>query len=301
MLGSGMKAWLCSSVTILLCLAACNKREPVEKPPQVGDEPKTLPSDQPVPPDVELHPELVAFPSGSLLLHGWLWRPPGAGPFPTVVYNHGSESLPGWMPDEAKFFVRQHRFVLFVPHRRGQGRSADAGASVQEVFEASGRDASAMTDALVTQTDDVMSAIAYAASLPFVDAKRIAVAGCSLGGIESLFAAERGSGIVAAIDFSGGAMTWAASPSLQDRMKVAARNAKVPVFFLQAENDYDTSPSLVLSDEMKRAGKPVRVHVFPPNGTTHDEGHHFCIGSASPPWGDEVMEFLRGPMGLRER
>lgn len=39
----------------------------------------------------------------------------------------------------------------------------------------------------------------------------------------------------------------------RERMKVAARNAKVPVFFRQAANDYDTTPSRVLSDEMKRA------------------------------------------------
>jgi dienelactone hydrolase len=213
--------------------------------------------------------------------------------------NHGSEPLPGWMPDEAAFFVRQHGFVLFIPHRRGQGRSADAGPYVGDVFEASGRDASALTDTLVAQTDDVMAAIAYAASLPYVDPKRVAVVGCSLGGIESLFAAERGRGIVAAVDFAGAAMTWATSVPLQDRMKLAARNAKVPVFFLQAENDFNTAPSRVLSDEMKKAGKPVRVHVFPPNGVTHEDGHAFCLGGSAPPWGDEVMDFLRGPMGLQ--
>jgi hypothetical protein len=71
----------------------------------------------------------------------------------------------------------------------------------------------------------------------------------------------------------------------------------VPVFFLQADNDYDTTPTRVLSDEMRKAGKPVRVHVFPPNGTTPKEGHAFCAGGASPPWGDEVLAFLAETMG----
>ena len=32
----------------------------------------------------------VTFPSGDITLHGVLYRPEGKGPFPAVVYNHGS-------------------------------------------------------------------------------------------------------------------------------------------------------------------------------------------------------------------
>jgi hypothetical protein len=32
----------------------------------------------------------VTFPSGKLTLHGVLHKPDGPGPFPAVVYNHGS-------------------------------------------------------------------------------------------------------------------------------------------------------------------------------------------------------------------
>lgn len=239
----------------------------------------------------DLSPELVIYPSGGLTLHGFLYRPPGPGPFPAVVFNHGSEPLPGSKPDQAQFYVR-HGFVLFLPHRRGQGRSSDAGPSITTV-DGTGP---ALVDALVAQSDDVMAAVAYAAALPYVDRTRIAVAGCSLGGIESLLAAERGTGLVAAIDFAGAAITWANNPALQDRMKLAARNATVPVFFLQAENDYDTAPSRVLSEESKRAGKPMRVHIFPPSGSTPQQGHGFCRGGEHPAWGDEVLAFLAEAM-----
>jgi carboxymethylenebutenolidase len=42
-------------------------------------------------PSVSLSAEdVVAFPSGKITLHGVLYRPAGTGPFPAVVYNHGS-------------------------------------------------------------------------------------------------------------------------------------------------------------------------------------------------------------------
>jgi len=34
--------------------------------------------------------EVVMFPSGEITLHGVLYKPEGSGPFPVVVYNHGS-------------------------------------------------------------------------------------------------------------------------------------------------------------------------------------------------------------------
>src|SRR5271165_3360071 len=67
-------------------------------------------------------PEEVVFPSGGRQLHGFLWKPEGAGPFPAIVWNHGSEKLPGSQPALANFY-NSHSYVFFVPHRRGQGRS----------------------------------------------------------------------------------------------------------------------------------------------------------------------------------
>lgn len=34
--------------------------------------------------------EIVHFPSGKLTLGGELFRPKGKGPFPAILYNHGS-------------------------------------------------------------------------------------------------------------------------------------------------------------------------------------------------------------------
>ena len=67
-------------------------------------------------------PEEVAFRAEGATLHGFIFRPAGDGPFPAVLYNHGSERLPGTKPQIGAFFASKG-YVLFVPHRRGQGRS----------------------------------------------------------------------------------------------------------------------------------------------------------------------------------
>jgi carboxymethylenebutenolidase len=265
-------------VAVFMVVACGNKQEEATAPPAAPSPSQQLN-------ERKLKPELVTFKSGELILSGFLYKPDGDGPFPAIVYNHGSESLPGAKPDQASFYVA-HGFVLFVPHRRGHGRSKDAG-SAEPIGEGP-----QVIEALVTQNDDVLAAIAYVAGLPYVDPKRIAVAGCSYGGIETLLTAERATGIYAAVDFAGGAMRWESDPALQERMKVAARNAKVPVMFVQAENDFSTGPSKVLSAEMQAAKKPTQLKIYPANGTSPTEGHHFCAGGDHPPWGDDVLAFL---------
>jgi len=43
----------------------------------------------------QIKSEEVVFPSGGRQLHGFLWKPEGTGPFRAIVWNHGSEKLPG--------------------------------------------------------------------------------------------------------------------------------------------------------------------------------------------------------------
>jgi len=67
--------------------------------------------------------DVVTFPSGGLILHGVLFKPEGAGPFPAVVYNHGS--APGMLSKDAFEALgpvfAAHGWVFFGPYRRGQG------------------------------------------------------------------------------------------------------------------------------------------------------------------------------------
>ncbi len=43
---------------------------------------------------------------------------------------------------------------------------------------------------------------------------------------------------------------------------------------------------------MDDAHKPHRVRIYPPAGTTPEEGHGFCRGGMQPEWGDDVLAFL---------
>ena len=239
-------------------------------------------------------PDEVTFPSGKLMLRGFLYKPDGNGPFPAVLYNHGSEQNPGLKPALAEFFSSRG-YVFFLPHRRGHGRSPND--SVVASLYAQG--AAGRIALHETHLEDQLAALAYLKQLSDVDPQRIAVAGCSYGGIQTVLAveanAEQKLGLRAAIDFAGGAMSWR-SLSLRDRMVRAIRKATVPVLFIQAENDYDLGPSQTLARELEQLGKPHKLLIFPPYGNTHAEGHGMFCSQATNVWGPAVTSFLDASM-----
>ncbi|MGC2003030.1 MAG: prolyl oligopeptidase family serine peptidase, partial [Candidatus Acidiferrales bacterium] len=166
------------------------------------------------------------FPSDGRQLHGFLWKPAGAGagPFPAIVWNHGSEKLPGSQPTLAAFYTA-HSYVFFVPHRRGQGRSPFPRDYIQDLVAQAppGERARRMVELQEAEVDDVIAALIYLKSQPFVDPSRIAISGCSYGGIQTLLSGERDLGVKALVPFAPGAMSWEQNVPLQDRLIRAVR------------------------------------------------------------------------------
>ena len=243
--------------------------------------------------------DVVSFPSGQLTLQGVLYKPEGTGPFPAVLYNHGS--APGMLSSQAFEALgpvfASRGYVFFGPYRRAQGLSASAGAYIGDEIAASVKDAGihagAATMIRLLETDhlnDQLAGLAWLRKQSFVAPNRIAVAGTSFGGIEAVLGAERES-YCAGIDTSGGAQSWAQSPELQALMNRAVRNSRSPIFFFQAENDYDLSPSRILSAAMKDAGKAFEVKIYPPFGKSAQDGHSFGYFGGSV-WADDVFRFL---------
>jgi carboxymethylenebutenolidase len=245
-------------------------------------------------------PDVVSFRSGEITLQGTLYKPEGKGPFPAVVYNHGS--APGMLSKQAFEVLgpvfASHGWVFFGPYRRGQGLSASAGPyigdQIAEARKKGGMAAgAAATMVRLLETDhlnDQLAALAWLRTQSFVSGDRIAVAGNSFGGIEVVLGAERGS-YCAAVDSAGAAQSWQHAPEVQALMTRAVRNSRVPIFFFQAENDYDLSPSRTLSAAMKDAGKEFEIKIYPPYGNSTQDGHTFGYFGSSV-WGVDVFRFL---------
>ena len=240
-------------------------------------------------------PEEVVFASGGRQLHGFLWKPAGSGPFRAIVWNHGSEKLPGSQPALASFYTA-HSYVFFVPHRRGQGRSP--GDYIQEqIAQAPPRErARRMVELQQAEVDDVIAGLNYLKSQPFVDPLRIAISGCSYGGIQTLLAGERDLSVRALVPFAPGAMSWEQNPLLQDRLIRAVDLARAPVFLLQAENDYSLGPSHVLNKEANKKHKEFQSRIYPAFGSSHQDGHWGFCSSATDVWGADVLAFLEAQM-----
>jgi dipeptidyl aminopeptidase/acylaminoacyl peptidase len=138
---------------------------------------------------------------------------------------------------------------------------------------------------------DVLAAVAWLKDRPFVDRSRIAMSGCSFGGIQTLLATEDGQGIKAFVPFAPAAQSWV-NPLLRERLLRAVQNAKAPIFILQAQNDYNLGPSETLGKVLAKKGKPNRAQVYPPFGKTRQEGHWDFAVKGTEVWAPDVLEFL---------
>ena len=236
----------------------------------------------------------------SVALAGELFKPSGEGPFPAILYNHGS--APGMLSSQASKSIgplfAEKGWVFFMPYRRGQGLSAKSGPYIgDEIAQAQTR--GGMREGAATMVSlqstvhlqDQLAALRWLTSQRFVQGNRVAVAGNSFGGIETVLGASSAQ-YCAAVDASGGAESWRSAPELQMLMKTAVRTSKAPIFFFQAENDFDLSPSRALFAEMKSVAKEAELKIYPPFGASSREGHSFAYaGSAT--WFGDVFSFVQ--------
>jgi len=254
-------------------------------------------------------PDTVVVRSGALRLRALLWRPSGRGPFPAVLFNHGSgrgavgptgeiDHTMEWQAEVlAPVFVRRG-YVFCYPLRRGTGLSAGQGTNSIDRWNrelaahgAAARNRLQLETLETVELDDARAGLAFLRSLPEVDARRVAVAGHSFGGSLSLLLAERDSSLRGAVVFAGAARSWPLSPALRARLLAAVSHTAVPVFFLFAANDYSVAPGKALAAEMARRSKPHRLTIYPPVGRTAREGHGF-VHLRVAAWEPDVFAFL---------
>src|SRR5581483_9410118 len=251
-------------------------------------------------------PITVSIPSGKLQIKAFFWKPSGPGPFPAVLFNHGSgedpshtASLPITEAAEklAPIFLK-HGYAFLYPFRRGQGLSANQAPFMQDVLkreeETRGKEARQhLQFVLLTteQLDDALAALAFLKSAPGIDSYRLAVIGHSFGGQLSLLVAEHDASLRAVVSFAGAARSWKTSAEVRQRLLAAVRKAEAPIMLVEAENDYSTEGAAALAKEMDRLHKPHVLKIYPPVGDSPNEGNNQLYGAMSQ-WEGDVFKFL---------
>ncbi len=216
----------------------------------------------------------VRFASGRLTIGALLSRPPGAGPFPAYIHNHGSMTPeraagPLWsLPDELDFNLVRAGFVVLRPARRGYLGSG--GRTTTYLATGSKASAREVVSSAYDEADDVRAAFDYVKACPFVDPARIAIGGHSVGGLVTIIAAARLPAARAVASINGG-ISWrerGEQTGTSTVLAVFGREAGkigAPVLLLHGAEDRLVDPDLSrrLAELLRRVGTPVELTLYP--------------------------------------
>lgn len=235
---------------------------------------------------------LVEYRSGNTTLRGVVYKPEGKGPFPAVVFERSTNSLldeKSRAASKLSEFYTSHGFIFFITSRHDLAQLRDEEKS-KPVAEKRRQNKTSLPEYEVL-TREVAAAVNWIKVQPYVDESRIVVVGYAMGATISLFAAEQEIGVRAFVLFSPSAEFWNERADLRGALADAVKEAKEPIFLIQAQNDYCLGPSQVLGKQIATRGKPNLCKVYPPYGTSNVEGNRFANSGMSV-WGDDVVEFM---------
>lgn len=232
-----------------------------------------------------------------------IFRPAGTGPFPTVMFNHGSTgdgsdpalfSVTTISEPVAQFFTERGWMVAF-PQRRGRGQSDglyDEGFNADRSFYSCERDI-ALAGA-ERALDDLDAATDWLRNRSDVDATRMIVAGTSRGGILSVVHLARRSDVyIGAINFVGGWLGEGCGDAVDVNQTLFVEGAAFPnaSIWLYANNDsfYSISHSQANFDAFSNAGGQASFNVY-----TRAAGlnGHF-LGNDPALWGADVEAYIQ--------
>jgi dipeptidyl aminopeptidase/acylaminoacyl peptidase len=293
------------SVALILALAcglanvASQAQEPLP--------PVKIPLMLPRMPSVPLHesvlhiPMTISGPSGvrHLTLLATLYRPSGPGPFPLLVLSHGTPRNFRERVTEGRLRYNAQSwefvslgFAVVIPMRRGYGQS-EGDYAEEEGF----CDQALFYEAGMASAKDLRATLQYMAAQPFIDSRRIVLAGHSSGGFASLAMASQGfPGLSGVISFGGGRGSMQeknCSPGhLIEACARFGRTCRVPTLWVYAQNDTYFPPWLArdMCDAFKQAGGRAEFVMLPPFS---QEGHFlFTDVRGLDRWTPVVTRFL---------
>ena len=258
---------------------------------------------------VHVNKELVHFNAkdGTDLI-GYIYKPDGDGPFPTILWNHGSgvSASTGHVATPEEYDVTtleyatpfvEKGYAVFAPFRRGQGGSKgeyieDVLGKISDKQERGQKFVELMSG---SQLQDQLSGLAFIKNKPFVDKNNLFVMGCSFGGTQTLLAAAQDpkeTNFKAAVALSPDAESWNSQP-MQDYLKgTIAPGVKIPVFIIHPAKDASLEPGYTLGKILQDLGKPYSLMIFPPFGSERSQGHCFGGGDGADIWAPYAMKFF---------
>ena len=243
----------------------------------------------------------------SVLMRTTLFRPPGPGPFPLVVINHGSiesesrraeQAQPTFMA-ASEWFV-QRGYAVALPQRPGHG--ATGGRYLESRGVGQGCANADYRGAGLGTADSIQATLDYLAQQPFVRKTDVIVVGQSAGGWGALALASRNPrNVKAIINFAGGRggrtndrpNNNCAPERLIDAARAFGASARTPVLSIYTENDTFFGPTISkrLNDAFRAAGGRIEFHLLPAFGL---DGH-MLLGARNgvEVWAPVVEEFLK--------
>jgi len=255
--------------------------------------------------------ETIYYKSGNLNIEAYFYKPQGNGPFPLVIYNHGSragsERVEKPMQFIAAILVPQGYAVL-VPERRGYGKSdgptygeevgSDRGDLMMKRFHEEAGDMLAGLEYLKRKESETNFGRLKPGPTPIpIDFKRVALMGWSHGGVVSLLAASEQHEFLALVNQAGGALSWNSSPTLQRELPAAARKIKVPALCMDAENDATTNAVKTVGEAIKSSGAWEQTIIYPAFTPTSNPSNiapgHLIFAQGVSIWQDDLLKFLK--------
>lgn len=231
-----------------------------------------------------------------------IFKPFGPGPFPTVMFNHGSTgdgsdpslfTLTSVTEPVAKFFTDRGWMVAF-PQRRGRGQSDglyDEGFNANRTFYSCQREVTLA--GAERAIDDLDAAVDWLRNRADVDTTRMLTAGASRGGVLSLVQlARRPDVYLGAINFVGGWLGEGCGDYLVVNRTLFIAGASFPddTLWLYANNDtfYSVAHSQANFDAYTNAGGLGTFNVY-----TRLAGLNGHFLTNDPPlWGADVQAYL---------
>jgi dienelactone hydrolase len=232
-----------------------------------------------------------------------IFRPPGPGPFPLAIVNHGSPG--GGKRGEVRLpvfrtlsdWLLARGYVVALPLRRGYG---SVGGGWDEGF---GRCNSPDYDKAGLETArDIEAVLAILSEQAYVQKGSAIIIGQSAGGWGTLALASRNPpGVLGHVNFAGGrGGRQGNQPNRNctpaELVRAAARfgaTARQPTLWLYAENDSFFAPALAqqMHHAFVRAGGRAAFHLFPAVG---DDGHGLVsLREGVEHWAPVLEKFLR--------